>query len=153
MITTKGILPWLGVLLLLLGAGCKSKPGGKSHAAVEITGHSLDEIRSTAVVVFAEHGYTLRTSLASQMVFERTASTGEKVKYGDWLNEGMMIQIKVRLKDMPGDTWLLQSDVYVVHDPTDPSFRSERRITTLAVRSYQTILDEVRNRLAGTTGN
>ncbi len=145
---------WLGLLALLLVVGCQSsKPGSSSDAAVEIKGHSLDRIWTTTVVVFAEQAYRLRTNSATQLNFDRPASTGEKLKYGDWMNDGMMMEVKVRLQELTSDTTLLRADVYVVQDPTNPSFRSERRIMSLSHRPYQKLLEDVQHRLETTPAN
>ena len=133
---------------LLLVTGCQSsKPGSSSHAAVEIKGHSATEIQNTTVAVFAENGFTLRTNTPVIMLFDRPATTGEKVKYGDWMNEGMKIQIKVRLQSQPEQTYLLRADVYSVQDPNDTSFREEKRLMMFSSKAYQKLLDDVAFRL------
>jgi hypothetical protein len=147
---TLGMLSWAGLLCLVLVVGCQSsKPGSDSHAAVEITGHTREAIRATTVAVFAENGYRLGTNSPTQMVFERPAGSGEKLKYGDWMNEGMLMEIKVRLQSRTADTYLLRADAYIVHDPNSPAFRSERRIMTLGTGTYQKLLDDVQRRLTG----
>ena len=147
---TFGLFIWAGLLgFLLLATGCQSskKPGSSSHASVEIKGHSLDEIRDTTVVVFAEQGYTLRTNLPGRMTFERPASNGEKFKYGDWMNEGMVMRIKVRIEEMAENDCLLRADVYAVQDPMDIYFGEEKRITLMSAKSYQKMLDDVLRQL------
>jgi len=133
---------------LLLVTGCQSsKPGSSSHAAVEIKGHSAAEIQNTTVVVLAESGFTLRTNTPMIMLFDRPATTGEKVKYGDWLNEGMKMQIKVRLQSQPEQTYLLRADVYSVQDANDANFREETRLIMFSSKTYQKMLDAVAYRL------
>jgi len=145
---TLGILSWLGLATLLLVTGCQSsKPGSASHAAVEIKGHPLDDIWTTTIVVFAEQGYRLRTNSTVQLFFDRPATTGEKVKYGDWMNEDMVMEIKVRLQELDADTCLLRADAYIVQDPTSSNFRSERRIVSLSGKPYRQLLEEVSHRL------
>lgn len=110
----KTICLWitLAVPALALVAGCKtSEPGSSSHASVEIKGHTTKEIQATTMVVFAEHGFTLRTNTPTLMRFDRSASTAEKLKYGDWLNDGMKMQIKVRLLSLPESAHMLTADV------------------------------------------
>lgn len=142
----------LGSFLTLAAAlsvtSCQSsKPGSSSHAAVEIKGHSSGEIQTTTTVVFAEKGFTLRTNTPTMMLFDRAATSGEKVKYGDWLNEGMLMQVKVRLQSEPDDCYLLRADVYSVQDPNNPTFREEKRLMLLGSSYYQKMLDDVSNRL------
>ena len=133
---------------LLLVTGCQSsKPGSSSHAAVEIKGHSASEIQDTTVAVFAENGYTLRTNTPVLMLFDRPATTGEKVKYGDWYNEGMKIQVKARLQNQAAETYLLRADVYWVQNPNDTNFREERRMMMFSSKAYQKLLDDVEYRL------
>lgn len=147
---------WLGTALagLWLVAGCQSsKPGGSSHAAVEIKGQSLENVRSTAVVVFAEYGYTLRTNQPTMMIFSRPATSGQKLKYGDWMNDGMLMEIKLRLQALAKDDVLLRADVYAVQDGNDSRFRSERRVMTVNRSAYREMLEAVQQRLAAETGN
>ena len=146
----KSISPlfYLTVVGLLLVTGCQSsKPGSSSHAAVEIKGHSATEIQNTTVAVFAENGFTLRTNTPILMLFDRPATTGEKVKYGDWLNDGMKMQIKVRLQSQPEQKYLLRADVYSVQDPNDTNFREEKRLMMFSSSTYQKLLDDVAYRL------
>jgi hypothetical protein len=132
----------------LLVTGCQSsKPGGSSHAAVEIKGHTATEIQDTTVAVFAENGFTLRTNTPIMMHFDRAATGGEKVKYGDWFNEGMKMEIKVRLQSQPEQTYLLRADVYSVQDANDTNFREEKRLMMLSSKAYQKMLDDVAYRL------
>lgn len=143
-----GLLVGLGLTGLLLLSGCQSdKPGGSSHAAVEIKGHTAEAIQATTVAVFAENGYTLRTNTPTSMWFDRPATTGEKVKYGDWMNEGMLMSVKVRLQSQPKDTYLLRADAYMIQEPTNPVFREESRLMLFNAKTYRKYLEEVSNRL------
>jgi hypothetical protein len=151
---TLRVLSWLGLLGLLLVTGCQSsKPGSESHAALEITGQPVDKIWTTTVVVFAEQGYRLRTNSATQLIFDRPASSAEKFKYGDWMNEGMAMQIKVRLQETSSTTCLMRADAFVVQDPTDPNFRHERRLSLTSGKPYRKLLEAVQHRLEGSPPN
>ena len=142
------LLSCLSLAGLLLVTGCQSnKPGSSSHAAVEIKGHSATEIQTTTVVVFAENGFSLRTNTPTLMVFDRPATSAEKVKYGDWLNDGMQMQVKVRLQSMPEMTYLVRADAYSVQDPNDALFREEHRLMLFSAKFYQKLLDDVAYRL------
>jgi hypothetical protein len=144
----------MGLTGLLFLTGCQSsKPGGSSHASVEIKGHSIENIRSTAVVVFAEEGYALRTNLPAMMIFSRPATSAQKFKYGDWMNDGMVMEIKLRVQEMAERDVLLRADVYAVQDASDPYFRNEQRVMTVSRRSYQKMLDEVQHRVEAQPAN
>jgi predicted component of type VI protein secretion system len=144
------ILSLLGLVALMLVTGCQSsKPGSASHAALEIKGYPHDDIWTTTIIVFAEQGYELRTNSPTKLVFDRPATTGEKLKYGDWMNDGMVMQIKVRLQELEANTTLLRADAYAVQDPVNPVFRSERRIMSLSGKPYRLLLEEVLHRLEG----
>jgi len=139
---------WLMLAALVLFVGCQSsQPGGSSHAAVEIKDRTSKEIQATTVVVFAENGFSLRTNTPTLMRFERMASSGEKLKYGDWLNDGMAMLVKVRLQSLPDNAHLLSADVYRVQDPDDPNFREERRVTLVGTKFYRKLLEEIARRL------
>lgn len=143
-----GIIAGLAFAGVVLLTGCKSsKPGGSSHAAVEIKGHPAEAIQATTVAVFAEKGYTLRTNTPTVMLFDRPATTGEKWKYGDWMNEGMLMSVKVRMQSQPNDTYVLRADAYMIQDPADPVFREESRLMLLNAKNYRKMLEEVSLRL------
>ena len=145
-----GVVVGLALLGLLLATGCQSsKPGSSSHASVEIKGHSAREIQATTTVVFVENGYALRTNTPTRMLFERPASSGEKFRHGDWMNAGMIIQIKVRIQSLPDESYVLRADVFSVQDPTEKAFREESRLVLFSKEPYQKLLDEVSQRLGG----
>ena len=142
------LLAGTGLTSLLLLTGCQSnKPGSSSHAALEIKGHPAEAIQATTVVVFAEKGYTLRTNTPTVMLFDRPATSGEKLKYGDWMNDGMLMSVKVRLQSQPNETYLLRADAYMIQDPNDPIFREESRLMLFNAKTYRKMLEEVANRL------
>jgi hypothetical protein len=145
---TPGLMLAAGVLSLWLGSGCASnKPGSSSQAYIQIKNQTTADIVTTTVAVYTAAGYTVAADQPGLLVFERVASRSDALKWGDWINDGMKMQIKVRFTTLsPGDM-LLQADVYAVQDPNDAFFRNESKARMMDRRPYQKLLNEVRDRL------
>jgi len=143
-----GLLISIGLLSLLLGTGCASnKPGSTSHAYIEIKNQTTADIVKATMAVYQADGYTLAVDQPGMLAFTRMASRRDVLKYGDWINDGMLMEIKVRFTDLGDNTMLLQADVYSVQDPNDKFFRSETRVAMLDRHPYQEMLNKVRDRL------
>jgi hypothetical protein len=143
-----GVLLAVVLLGLLGGPGCASnKPGSSSHAYLEIKNQTQADIVKATMAVFQADGYTLSADQPGMLAFTRPASRRDVLKYGDWLNDGMLMQVKVRFTDLGDNTMLLQADVYSVQDPKDAFFRSETRVAMVDRHPYQEMLNQVRDRL------
>jgi hypothetical protein len=135
-------------LALWFATGCASnKPGSNSHAYLQIKNQSTPAIVEATIAVYTAQGYELAAEPPGMLVFQRMASRRDALKYGDWINDGMLMEIKVRFTELTSTDMLLQADVYTVQDPNDPSFRSENRVAIFDRRPYQKMLDKVRDRL------
>ena len=129
--------------------GCQSaqSPGGKSHAAVRIPGHSLAELQQTTTAVFREAGYALKLSLPAEMVFERPGSGMDAAKWGGWSGQGVTMRVKVRVTETIEGGHLLQADAYAVQNSADPFFQTETRNMLLNSHPYKKLLNQVADRL------
>ena len=108
----------------------------------------MPEIQRVATAVFKEQGYDLKGVKPELMVFERLGSRAETMKWGGWLDSsGVVMRIKVGLREMSEGTYLLQADAYAVRNPGDPFFEDESRNMILNRHPYQKMLNEVRKRL------
>ena len=137
-----------GILSLWLGSGCASdKPGSSSQAYIQIKNQTTGDIVSATIAVYTTAGYKLSADQPGLLVFERVASRSDALKWGDWINDGMLMQIKVRFTALTPEDMLLQADVYAVQDPRDPFYRSESKARMMDRRPYQKLLNEVRDRL------
>jgi hypothetical protein len=139
--------------LLALGAvslvGCQSarQPGSRSHASVQVKGHSLEDIRQTITAVFREAGYSLAAASPEEMVFDRPGSRRDAAKWGGWSGEGVTMRVKAGLSKMTDGSYLLEADAYAVQNSDDEFFRTESRNILLNRRPYQKLLDETARRL------
>jgi len=138
--------------LLTLGLagllGCQSsKPGDISHAAIQVRGHSLEDIQQTTTAVFRDEGYALTAATSELMVFDRPGSRRDAIKWGGILGAGVTMRVKVRLSVMLDGDRLLQADAYAVQNSEDPFFQTESRNIRLNRRPYQKLLDKVAKRL------
>ena len=140
-----GLLALCAVLLV----GCQSakQPGSMSHAAVQVKGHSLEDIRQTTTAVFREAGYSLVATSLQEMVFDRPGSRRDAAKWGGWSEEGVTMRVKAGLSKMTDGSYLLEADAYAVQNSDDEFFRTERRNVLLNRRPYQELLDEVARRM------
>ncbi len=138
----------VGVMILWLGPGCASSaPGSSSQAYLQIKNQSTADIVTATIAVYTAAGYKLSADQPGLLVFERVASRSDALKWGDWINDGMVMQIKVQFTALTPEDTLLQADVYAVQDPSDPFYRTENKARMLDRRPYQKMLNEVRDRL------
>jgi len=139
---------WLAVsMACLLGCQSAKKPGSTSHAAVQIQGHSLEEIGQVTAAVFREAEYVQTTASAEDMVFERPGSRRDALKWGGWEGAGVTMRVKVRATRMLDGRYLVTADVYAVQNSSDAFFRTESRVVMANRRPYQKLLDKVAKRL------
>jgi len=145
-LTLQIILSFTAAMLL---TGCKAahEPGGVSHAVVQISGHTLDEIQKTTAEVFGDEGYTLAQQSQTLMVFQRDGSRRDAAKYGGWSGEGITMRVRVEFTELAGSNFKLRADVSAVEDADDPFFADESRAMMLNRRPYQQLLDQVDKRL------
>ena len=102
--------------LLTLGLagllGCQSsKPGDISHAAIQVRGHSLEDIQQTTTAVFRDEGYALTAATSELMVFDRPGSRRDAIKWGGILGAGVTMRVKVRLSVMLDGDRLLRDKI------------------------------------------
>ena len=139
----------LGAALLLFQAGCRtSSPGhGTSHAAVIIPDHTDAEVRQVARQVFAEDGYSVHHTGADLLEFRRAGSSMDRMKFGDWMDDGVSIRAKLKISTLADGAHLLQLDMYSFKESKDVFFQEETRMVLLNRRHYQKLLDEIVRRL------
>lgn len=146
-------IPYLFASLLALGlaglVGCKSGNSGRmGRASVDIKGRSARDIAQAATGVFKENNYRLTKSSPSELVFERPGTRQEAAKWGGWGGEGVAMQVKVTIFALAGGNTLLEAEVFAVDNTADPFFRTENKAFMLSYKTYQKLLDEVKQRLS-----
>lgn len=146
--------PRLGVLLagmafILMTGGCQSPSGSKRHlASVVIAKHTPAEIQEAAIAVFRADGYHDIAPSPEAMVFEKEGTAWNQAAYGGW-TDGKRVTVRVRagVESQPDGTNRLWCDAYMVGDSGHPLFEEEHKLTSVRRGPYQSLLDQVAERL------
>ncbi len=134
------------VMALLTMTACRSPGGG--HASVVISGASFDNIRAATAAVFNAAGYSLTTSSASEMTFQKLGGRGQEILYGSWESKGVMDRVRVRFEPGANNDYQLIATAYSVRDAGDRVFEDENRKVLLSAGSYRKLLNDVKKRVA-----
>ena len=137
-----------GILGLLLSTGCLSdNPGSSSLAYIDIESHGADAVRAETVRVFADDNYRLVGDAAGRLIFEREATQRDRVLFGRYGDEQVIMRVTVSIAPRRQGGCLLRSDAYAVRDG------SEEPISRVARRPYQDQLNRVKASLVSAGGN
>jgi hypothetical protein len=143
----------LCLILALAAAGC-STPGGANSgafASVTIKNHSAEEISAATTEVFAADGYTGVPSGSGQMVFQKAASRGTSFAREGLVSAGYGAQtinrVKLKMVEMPGNSYRLDGTAYMVTGGDDPFFQNEVPLAHIRRGPYQSLLDKVKKQL------
>lgn len=148
------ILP-LFVFLGLLTPGCQT-PDSDSHrlASVTIKAGTPEQIETAIRTVFEKHDYELSTRRnAGAMIFEKKGTFMNGLVYGDWYSGGVTERINVFYGERESGKMVVECDAYMVQEPDDPFFQSERKTYKTRRHIYQKLLDEVARELDGKKGD
>jgi len=133
----------IAALCLLTGCRTVDESGTITHADVQVSGHSLQQIQQATAEVFKGNGYTEKSRTPDRMVFDRPGSGWDAAKYGNWFGDGVVMRVKVEFVELSKGTYRLTAVAYAVQNAEDPFFRDENRVMTLSRRHYQKLLDKV----------
>jgi hypothetical protein len=137
------------IALLALAVGCASDTGGHANrTAVLIQNHTPKTIIDTAIVVFEEKEFTVKTSGKMELVVEQKSSAWKAVTWGGWSGDGVWERAHLRIMDYGAGAHLLEADVKMVSDKGDEFFEDSQRLPRRAHKPYQELLNEVKRRLA-----
>ena len=149
-----------GLLLLislgLLTAGCKSPESSQHHrlASVTIKGGTREQIETAIRSVFEKHGYELSTKRnAGALIFEKKGTFMNGLVYGDWYSGGVWERVNVYYGEPEPGRTVVECDAYMVQEPEDPFFQSERKTYKTRRHIYQKLLEEVAKELEGSKPN
>ncbi|HMP84988.1 MAG TPA: hypothetical protein PKA41_20040 [Verrucomicrobiota bacterium] len=140
------IIPTFGFLILaLVFSGCKSTDSAKQGygASVVIVGHTVEEIRRTAIEVFEWDGYTQATGLN----FEKKGSKWDTAKYGGLSGNPVWIKISVEIVPQADASVIVGADAYVIEDRDSTFMNSERKLPYGKNDESRKILDQIKRRL------
>ena len=139
----------LAMFAIALLSGCHlSQPGSTSFASVVINGKPAEEIRATAVSVFASDGYQAMFTSGDEFVFEKEGTRGNEIAHGGWIDDtGVRERVRARIVFLAPGQYRLQCQAYMVRHAGDPVFQDEVRLKNFRSRPYQKLLDEVAGRL------
>jgi len=139
------------LLALVLAAGCQStgqpKPNTKSDAWVVVPSANLDIIQSAIESVFREDMYQVARTDLTQIVLEKPGSRMDGLAYGSWLDTSVWVRIKVNIKPYLTDSFLIESDVYMVRHHGDTFFEEETKAHLFKKKPFRQLLEKVKKRV------
>ena len=143
-IILKALLP--GFLLVALLSGCKSTDTAKvgSLASIDITGHSLPEVRQAVVETFLLNGYSQKSGLT----FDKQGTNWDTVAYGNWSGNAVWYRMKVSVVPRPGGTCVVACDAYLIRDHGEGFMEEEQRLVASKRGDAMKLLEEVKTRLS-----
>jgi hypothetical protein len=136
------------VCVALTTTGCRStnQPYSASFASVEITGRTLDQIRSATVTVFREDGFATKGTSSMTLECNREGTRMNKFAYGDWVgNSGVMERVKVEIVQLSADKYRVQCNAYMVRDPG--GLEDEVKLAHIRRAPYQSLMNKIAARL------
>ena len=139
----------LVALTALTGAGCKSADphAPASFASARIEGHTAEQIRAAAAMVFAKDGYTATDVRHADLVFEKPGTQWERVAHGSWMDEApFMIRVRLTLMPVPNG-FDLHCQAFQVRHKGEAPYEQEARLGNNRSQPYQALLDQVAARL------
>jgi hypothetical protein len=146
------LIPALGAVLALTGAGCgATKPGSASFASVVIKGHSPQEIATVTAKVFEADGWAGGSMKGHPIVFQKEGSRMTDLAYGGvadtYYGAKTVVRVKMDLVSLGEDSHRLQCQAFIVKDPGDPFFSQEQRLANVRSGPYQSLLNKVAKQL------
>jgi len=145
-IMTLGRALLLLISLGLLTPGCKSPPKSPSNrlASVTVKDGTNKQIEAAIRAVFEKHGYELSTKReAGALVFEKKGTFMNGLIYGDWYSGGVWERVNVYYGEPEPGRTVVECDAYMVQEPDDPLFQTERKAYKTRRHIYQKLLEEV----------
>jgi len=135
--------------VLALLTGCQSPAGGgKGFAAVQISGHTPEQIRVAAIEVFRADGYHDIAPSPQEMVFEKPGTKMNQGAYGGWTDaKPVTVRVRAGVESLPSGANRLWCQTYMVEDAGHTLFEKEHKLTGVRSGTYQKLLDEVAARL------
>ncbi len=133
-----------------IGAGCKSagraEPG--SFASARVEGHTPEQIRAAATLVFQQNGYTARAVRHADMIFDKPGSQWERIAHGSWMDEApFMIRVRLTVVPVSSGAFDLRCQAFQVRHQGEAPFEREVRLKNNHSEPYQALLDQVAARL------
>jgi hypothetical protein len=136
---------WIFFLGLLL-SGCRTaSEDSEALASVVLRGNTPGQIWKVVEEVFARHGYKRSEEETLTMVYEKKASVGNNLLYGNW-DSALWIRVKARLASIEPTVFRLECDGYRVRGRGE-RIEEEMPYSRMNKGHFQEILDEVAAKL------
>ena len=117
-----------------------------SLSAVEIRGQKEVTVRETLESVFTEAGFKVAVRKPEAISFDRPASRGVVMAYGNWNGMDVRARLKVEIFPQSGGVYLLVCQCFAVREAGSMS-EDEQPLARRRLREYEHLLYEVGNRL------
>jgi hypothetical protein len=130
------------------GAGCTSvgKPAAPLLGTIEIRDAPVERVCDVASQVFHDHGYKVCSNGWTTLIFERDGSLLNDLAWGNWMGARIRVRVKVSVIELSGGGCRLECSASLVRNEGEP-VEDEVKVNRLHHRKYQSLLDEVANRL------
>ena len=142
----------LAATLFIGGCVSSDKPASASFAAVVISNHTPQEIRTATDTVFQQNGYRASGEQDGVLVYEREATEREQRQYAGFVGahegEKVDIRVRVRIEVRNSTSYWLTCKAYAVCNPGQPVFETVTALFGFQSGPYQKLLDKVK----GTVG-
>lgn len=118
-------------------------------ASARIEGHTPEQIRAAAALVFEQDGYTAKDVRHAEMIFEKPGTQWERIAHGSWIDEApLMIRVRLTVVPVSSGVFDLRCQAFQVRHKGEAPFEQEVRLKNNRREPFQALLDQVAARLA-----
>lgn len=126
-------------------------PDDGSLASVFVTNSTRSAVSDVVFNVFRENGFMLKSSLQSDLVFERQGTKWDTLAYGGWF-ENIWIRARVVVSIYEPGVFRVACKAYRVDGRGDISTGEEKSLPRTNAGYYQGLLNQVRTRIDAAAG-
>ena len=141
-------LALISVAILVSGCSSMNRPASASFAGVIISNQSVEKIKTAAITVFTQNGYTLMSLPGDELAFEREATRREQLEYagvvGSHQGEQVLMRVRLGIEPNNANSFWLSAKAYAVCNPGQAVFESSTALFNFQSGPYQKLLDKVK---------
>ena len=117
----------IAVIFVLL-QGCTTPVPSQqlNDTAVVISRRTPEEIRSVVEETFKQHHFEIAATKEDALVFDRRGTFANDMMAQNWADGPTWVRVKVFRTQIDADQTKLGCEIYVVQQPEDPMFKTER---------------------------
>jgi hypothetical protein len=147
MMKTK-IIALMGLLAVMLFAGCQTGTQTGTLASVIITNQPMSAITRAVDAVLVSHGYSGGRIGPGQFAYHRTGTRSDNVAYNNYtFDEIVTIRVVVVINKIDAGSTLVGCDAWLVEGADDPVFGDRHQVRNLRKWPYQQLLRDIQTQL------